>query len=677
MIRVLLIIAGLFAIAAGFEWLKDTPGELALTLGGTIYSVGLAEAALALALVAVVSVICYLVFRAVVTAPGRFAFAWRDRKVERGRQALSQGLLAIASGDVRGAELAAREAAKRAPDAPLTALLQAQTAQLKGDRDAARDVFTAMLDNPQTKIAGLHGLFVEAERQGALEAAHHYAQAAREARPDTGWAARALQRYQAAAGDWDGALATLATASDNRSIDKKTARELRAVLLTAKAMECENTDTEGAKRAALEAHQLEPDLVPAAIVAGRILSRLGELKRGAKVLEASWKASPHPELAEAYAYLRSGDSALDRMARMDRLFKMKPHNDEGRMALAQMALEAREFDAAREALTPIVTTRPTQNALLLMADIDEAEHGDRGRVREWLARAVRAPRDPVWTADGVILDEWAPVSPVTGRIGAVEWKVPIDEGENTLSIDMQDEAFKPRDLLPAAAASAAASDAFGEDEAEADETDDIDDADIIDVTPGNKADTAEAGEPVAADAGEKADESVPEAAMMDAGAPAAEVAVKPDISEKSSAPDPAPKPESAATPREPDDMPGIVAGSAPDDTKTGEKPAQAGEAEAKANGMTPPSDKGDGQASETKPATAPAGNGDDSSSADGSGQTNLAANDDAKDEADGTPGESDGAEEGEDEKIVLPVIPDDPGVDEDAEDPEPRRFKLF
>jgi len=64
MIRVLLIIAGLFAIAAGFEWLKDTPGELALTLGGTIYSVGLAEAALALALVAVVSVICYLVFRA-------------------------------------------------------------------------------------------------------------------------------------------------------------------------------------------------------------------------------------------------------------------------------------------------------------------------------------------------------------------------------------------------------------------------------------------------------------------------------------------------------------------------------------------------------------------------------------------------------------------------------------
>ena len=35
-----------------------------------------------------------------------------------------------------------------------------------------------------------------------------------------------------------------------------------------------------------------------------------------------------------------------------------------------------------------------------MSEVEEAEHGDRGRVREWLARAVHAPRDPAWTADG-------------------------------------------------------------------------------------------------------------------------------------------------------------------------------------------------------------------------------------------------------------------------------------
>ncbi len=41
------------------------------------------------------------------------------------------------------------------------------------------------------------------------------------------------------------------------------------------------------------------------------------------------------------------------------------------------------------------------------------------------ARAVRAPRDPAWTADGIVSDEWEPMSPVTGKLDAFEWKVPV------------------------------------------------------------------------------------------------------------------------------------------------------------------------------------------------------------------------------------------------------------
>ena len=59
-----------------------------------------------------------------------------------------------------------------------------------------------------------------------------------------------------------------------------------------------------------------------------------------------------------------------------------------------------------------------------MADIEDAEFGDDGRIREWLARAVKAPRDAAWVADGHVSDHWAPVSPVTGKLDAFEWKVP-------------------------------------------------------------------------------------------------------------------------------------------------------------------------------------------------------------------------------------------------------------
>jgi HemY protein len=108
---------------------------------------------------------------------------------------------------------------------------------------------------------------------------------------------------------------------------------------------------------------------------------------------------------------------------------MRPTADGGCVAVARAAIDARDFSRAREALAQIIGERPTQGALILMAELEEAETGDSGRARGWLARAVYAPRDPVWTADGVVLEEWAPVSPVTGKLDAVEWKVPVAEIE--------------------------------------------------------------------------------------------------------------------------------------------------------------------------------------------------------------------------------------------------------
>ena len=61
-----------------------------------------------------------------------------------------------------------------------------------------------------------------------------------------------------------------------------------------------------------------------------------------------------------------------------------------------------------------------------MAELEEQEHADIGRAREWMARALTAARDPAWTADGFVSERWMPVSP-SGRLDAFEWKVPIAE----------------------------------------------------------------------------------------------------------------------------------------------------------------------------------------------------------------------------------------------------------
>ena len=92
-----------------------------------------------------------------------------------------------------------------------------------------------------------------------------------------------------------------------------------------------------------------------------------------------------------------------------------------------------------------------------MAEIEEGEHGDQGRVRAWLARALGAPRDPAWIADGRVFAEWAPVSPVSGRVDAFEWKVPPARlpAERQMEIEAWAMASEPPPAVEAKAVTAA------------------------------------------------------------------------------------------------------------------------------------------------------------------------------------------------------------------------------
>ena len=163
---------------------------------------------------------------------------------------------------------------------------------------------------------------------------------------------------------------------------------------------------------------VSPSLLPILINATRnktrALFKMDELRKGAKILEAAWKLAPHPDIAETYIHARSGDSAFDRMKRAAELVNLQPGNPDGLMALASAQLAAGEHRLARNTVENVLKSAPRESAWLLLADIEEAETGNDGRVREWLQRAVKAPRDAAWVADGQISDHWLPVTGENG-----------------------------------------------------------------------------------------------------------------------------------------------------------------------------------------------------------------------------------------------------------------------
>jgi len=428
MLRILFFILLVFALGYGFSLLADMPGEVAITVAGNLITVELITAA-ALAIAGIVSImLVWWIFRVVLTSPMRARRFFRARKRDRGYQSLSTGIIAAGAGD----PATARKMLKKAngmlttTSEPLLDLLDAQTTMLEGDHDKARSKFETMLDDPETRSLALRGLYVEAERLGDREAQKHYAEKAAELAPELAWAGRAAVNHKTVDGDWDGALRIIESQKSRGQITKDDAKRKRAVLLTAMAMDVVESEPARAKSAALEAHKLEPAFAPAAIVCAEAAQRLNDMRKAVKVLETCWKKQTHPEVALAYVNARPGDSAVDRLKRARKLEQLRPNTTDSFMIVARMALEAGEFEEARKAVGAVLRNEPRESAYMLMADIEDAETGNQGRMREWLARAVRAPRDPAWTADGYVSQNWAPYSPVTGRIDAFEWKVPVE-----------------------------------------------------------------------------------------------------------------------------------------------------------------------------------------------------------------------------------------------------------
>ena len=392
MIRIILFLLLIALAAAGAAWVADQTGEVVLSWGGWRAETTLPVLALGLGLVAVASVMVWTIVRALWRMPARIRHGRRERRHARGRHAITQGLLAIGHGDSASARAHAEVARRHAAHDPLALLLHAQSAQLDGDREGAQRAFRAMAEREDTRLLGLRGLFIEAQRADDPVAAVMIAEEALKLSPSSSWASHAVLGFCCAKGDWAGALKILDNNQSSGLIDKATYRRQRGVLLTARALELETVDRDLARESVMEAVKFAPTLVPAAVLASKFESEAHQVRRSMRIVETAWLAQPHPDLADAYAHVKLGDSARQRLVRVETLAAKVPGHIEGALAIARAAIDASEFAKAREALAPFVAS-PTQRVALLMAEIERTEHGDGGRARSLdLARGAGAAR---------------------------------------------------------------------------------------------------------------------------------------------------------------------------------------------------------------------------------------------------------------------------------------------
>ena len=216
----------------------------------------------------------------------------------------------------------------------------------------AERTFHVMAAREDTRLLGLHGLFIEAQRRNDVAAATLYAEQAAESTRAPSWAGLAVFDARCAAGDWIGALERLDRNMKSGLVDRDSYRRWRAVLLTARALESDAADDrDDARTLALEAVKLAPTLVPAAALAGRLLGEAARpAPRGAHRRDRL-EGQPAPRSRRRLRAICS--PARPRATgwhASKALAEKTPGNIEGALAVARAALDAQEFAVARRVL---------------------------------------------------------------------------------------------------------------------------------------------------------------------------------------------------------------------------------------------------------------------------------------------------------------------------------------
>lgn len=433
-LKILIFFAVVLAVTLGVVSLSEHGHALRLVYDGVEYSLGPVQALIGLVVVVLLGwLVVKLVGLALAflrfllgdeTAINRYFARSRERK---GYAALSEGMLAVASGEGRLALDKAARAAKFLDQPHVTDLLAAQAAEVAGDSARAGEVYRRLLTDDRTRFVGVRGLMRQKLEEGDTATALKLAEKAYALKPRNADVQDTLLQLQTREGDWKGARTVLKDKRKQGLLPQDVHIRRDAVLALKEASEVlAEGNSISAREAAISANRASPDLIPAAVLAARSYIAQNDFRNASRVLQKTWSVRPHPAIAATYAEIVPDETPAARLRRFEDLIRKNPDDEESKLLQAELLLAAEDFPGARRALGDLAVKHPTVRSLSILAAVERGEGADDAVVRGTLARAMTASRGPQWVCDKChnIMADWAPVCDSCGGFDTLSWREP-------------------------------------------------------------------------------------------------------------------------------------------------------------------------------------------------------------------------------------------------------------
>jgi len=414
MLQALWFIIRLSALVYGVIWIAERPGAIMIEWQDYIVETSVGVLAAVMASLMIMSALLYRFWRAFISVPAVVRRYRKAQAKEKGYDAVTKGLVAVAAGDMKGAERQARRAKSLLPGMALTKLLSAQSALMKGDGTLAKVEFQGLLDDRSAAFFGVRGLLNEALKQGDHAEVLKLMRQAEKLQPKRGWVVQTLFDFETRMREWEKAEQTLSKAIRIGVVDRLLGQKHRQAILLARSHEAYQKEIlHSALSFAKKAFNLNPGFVPAAERLAVLYQETNKRRAAVKTIEKSWRLSQHPILAQLWLQLKPAAKSQNISEAetneatyqwMRQLFRLAPYGDVSQSAMGGAALYAGHYAEARELLK-------NAGAYRQLAKLEKLETGNETKAHEWMEMAADAPPKPQWVCDdcGHVSAAWHPL----------------------------------------------------------------------------------------------------------------------------------------------------------------------------------------------------------------------------------------------------------------------------
>lgn len=430
MIRALWFLTQIALLAVAAVWIFNRPGTVDVHWLGYDIEAHVGVAFIAAVVVFFTLLLFYKIIGFLFSLPRRLMGMRGRKRRDRGFQALTVGLSAVAAGDAKLASYQAYRMRQYLPDeSGLPWLLEAQAARLRGDEPEARGYFEKLLKDKDTAFLGVRGLLHAAVESADLDRALTLARQAMVMHPDQPWIIRTVFGLEIQKREWAAALNTLKKGERAKAWTTEEVKSNRIAILLQQGDELHRGGYQGeAAKKLKEAQRLDPSFVPSAIRLAQNYIEHQKRRHAIAVIERAWKENPHPDLVPLWDSLAPYNKPGDMTAHLrwfERLVALKPGDAESQIAAARAAINDGLWGEAWQYLAAAEKIRPNARLYRLWAQMEEKTgHGESAK-RYW-EKAADAAADKVWTCreTGRIYERWSPIAEPHGSFNTIIWGDP-------------------------------------------------------------------------------------------------------------------------------------------------------------------------------------------------------------------------------------------------------------